>query len=216
MIRKRLTIACSAVAACAALFAAPALASNHLVPVPHHAIQALHIPRNSNTELINGSTQPVCQTANYGDQFATDPPTNCNPLGFFYTTYLGNGVQGFPTCWPFSNCEFDNLYAGWTVGEEIQATGAGGCMQTDGVHSATLDNGCGSHNVNTYWVFIEGHVSTLGCGTGGDWMVNVGLTDHENQYPYGSAMFDNTNGLVYTEPNESAADGDDQWCSFTP
>jgi hypothetical protein len=85
-------------------------------------------------------------------------------------------------------------------------------MQTDSVHSGVVENPCGSHNAGTYWAIV--FANPRGVCNGASWLVNVGITNHYPVYPYGYAMFVNSNDSIYTQTHRPIS-GDDQWCDFT-
>jgi len=145
--------------------------------------------------------------ANSGGQFFSNPQVAKAVI------YL-NPLETVRSGWPFSDWQFNNLYHGDDVVQLQQMNGGGGCMQTDSVHSSVVDAPCGSHNAGTYWV---GHrASSRGaCVNGADWLVNVGITNHYDPYPYGFAMFVNSNRFIYVQSHR-AISVDDQWCFEGP
>jgi hypothetical protein len=202
--RRLITIA-AVVAACSALGAAPALASQpsavHPAPVaaahPGHAVAAPHTAGGPGCNVQN------CILEDAGNLVVTLQ---------FTTPVLGRvGQDG--QCWPFSNCGFDTEYKGDEVLQFIAHTPpvAGDCLQTDSVHSGVGYDPCGSHNAGTYWVTVGNGGSRGTCNPHpAFWMVNVGITNHYDPYPYGEAMFFNGSGL-YVHTHLPISD-DDQWC----
>jgi hypothetical protein len=128
------------------------------------------------------------------------------------TPVLGHVHQ----CWPFSDCRFDTLYSGDEVLTFVAKTGAvpGYCLQTDSVHSgAGFTAPCGAHNAGTYWVTV-GNGGTRGyCNPHPVfWMVNVGITNHYDPYPYAAVMF--WNGFSFYVHSHLPISDDDQWCTI--
>jgi hypothetical protein len=120
------------------------------------------------------------------------------------------GIVNSPVGWPFSDHRFDGLYAGDPVFTLEQDGYGDGCMQTDSVHSGVVDKPCGAHNAGTYWADVPAGPRGE-CTDGAIWLVNVGITNHYDPYPYGSALFANTNNLLYTQSHRPIG-VDDQWC----
>jgi hypothetical protein len=200
--RRLITIA-AVVAACSALGAAPALASQpsavHPAPVaaahPGHAVAAPHTAGG-----------PGCNVQNC----ILEDAGNLVVVQQFTTPVLGRVSPAH--CWPFSDCTFDTRYSGDEVLQFIAHTPpvAGDCLQTDSVHSGVGYDPCGSHNAGTYWVTVGNGGSRGTCNPHPVfWMVNVGITNHyDDSYPW--VMFFNGNGL-YAHPRLPVSD-DDQWC----
>lgn len=198
---KRILTVLAAVAALAAIGAAPAMASQ---AAPAQSTQALQVPRHQQLNICCGledANGQIVGTA-FGGQFGVG-----GVPAVFQFVLLGH--VNTPAGWPFTNTRFDGLYHTDQVYQFIQTNGSGGCMQTDSVHSGVLDNPCGSHNAGTYWVVVG--PGPRGACTSAGWLVNVGITNHYDPYPYGSAMFANTNSLLYTQSHRPIG-GDDQWC----
>ena len=146
-----------------------------------------------------------CFLEDAGAICVSDDGAHCAP---FRTPVLGK-VHTNP-CWPFSDCQFDTLngYSGSEVLQFIdQDTGL--CLLTDSVHSRVIEDACGSHNAGTYWVPVAG--GNHGVCTPGFWLVNVGITNNYDPYPYGEALFLNTDGLFYVATNRPIGN-DDQFC----
>lgn len=204
---KRILPVVAAVTAFAAIGAVPAMASQ---VAPAQSAQARQVARHQvsiratsapfNLVDANGN---VVGPANSGAQFSI-----LGGAAVFQAVQLGN----VNSSWPFSDRRFDSLYAGNPV-YVFEQTNGGGCMQTDSVHSGVFDDPCGSHNAGTYWMLHP--ASARGVCTGGaDWVVNVGITNHYPVYPYGYAMFVNSNNFIYTQSHRPIG-GDDQWCFFS-
>jgi hypothetical protein len=120
------------------------------------------------------------------------------------------GHVNSPAGWPFSDRRFDRLYARDPVVQILQLHSPGGCMQTDSVHSGVVDDPCGSHKAGTYWVLLANRGRGF-CRSGAAWQVNVGITNHYRVYPYGYAMFVNSNNRIYTGSHHPISVYD-QWC----
>lgn len=194
---KRILTVVAAVTALAAIGAAPAMASQ--------AAPAQSTGTCCGLAAAEGLA--VVKTAAVGSQYNID---NVVDAEFADAPLLGR----VNSTWPFSNPHFDSLYAGDEVRQFQQVNGSSnGCMQTDSVHSGVFDNPCGSHNAGTYWVFVNSGAIGV-CTNGAAWLVNVGITNHYPVYPYGYAMFINTNDFIYTQSHRPLG-GDDQWCRFT-
>jgi hypothetical protein len=208
--RKLITIG-AVVAACSALGAAPALASQPTAAHPAvasaghpgHAAVVPHTPLNG-----AGCNVQNCRLEDAGG----NPVGVLGTLALFRTPVVGV-VNKTANCWPFSDCRFDTLYSGNEVLQFVLQNGfTGDCMQTDSVHSGVLPGVCGSHNAGTYWMTLGS--SSRGACTGATfWLVNVGITNNYPVYPYGEAMFLNSNNLLYVQTNR-APGFDDQWCVF--
>ena len=204
---KRILTVVAAVTALAAISAAPAMASQAAPVQPaqppqvaRHQISISATCGPCGSEDANGQ---AIAAANSGAQFGVIGGT-----ALFQTPLLGH----VNSTWPFSDHRFDSLYAGDPVYQFQQTNGGGGCMQTDSVHSAVFDDPCGSHNAGTYWTAVGASARGF-CAGGADWLVNVGITNHYTPYPYGYALFVNTNNLIYADPHRPIS-GDDQWCPF--
>ena len=101
--------------------------------------------------------------------------------------------------WPFSDGRFDTLYAGDQVFQMQQSDSPGGCAGIDSAyHSGVVDGGC-SIGERGLWVAV------------GRWFVNVGGTDHYDNYPYGEIMFRNSNFLVYFANHQAPNNDTNQW-----
>lgn len=198
---KRILSVVAAATAFAAIGAVPAMASQAAPAQPAQASHSVRQQISFGASLEDGSGLFVAPTPN-GAQFSISN-VHAN-----FTVYL-LGLVNPTTGWPFSDHHFDRLYAGDSVYTFDQNGSGGGCMQTDSVHSGVVDKPCGAHNAGTYW-------AAVGSGTqpaciGASWLVNVGITNHYDPYPYGSAMFANTNALLYTQSHRPIS-ANDQWC----
>jgi hypothetical protein len=206
------------VAACGALGGAPALASQS--SAPHQAVAAATHPRHA--VLIphtarTGGLQAGCNVMNCfletvsGFCYARDG-VHCTP---FLTPIVG--TVNPPNCWPFNpDCRFNTL-SGYEGSEVLQFVDHdfGYCLRTDSVHSLVTDNSaCVPHDAGTYWVTVGGSGSPGNCaGHPIFWLVNVGMTNHYDPYPYGEAMFLNTDGNFYVQSHRPIG-GDDQFCTL--
>lgn len=199
------------VAACGALGTAPALAGQpsgaHAAVVaaghPGHAVVVPHTARRAGCDVQN------CRVEDAGGAVLI----NGDGTTTLFRTPVVGVVNQTAHCWPFSYCPFDTLYSGHEVLQFVLQNGVpGDCLQTDSVHSGVIRNSCGSHDAGTYWVTV-GSSPRGACSGGSFWLVNVGITNHYNVYPYGYAMFVNSNGLVYVQSHRALGD-DDQWCVF--
>lgn len=203
--RRLITIG-AVVAACGALGAAPALASQpsaaHPAPLaathPGHAVVVPHIASGPGCNVQN------CELEDAGDVAVA----HNNTIIQFRTPVLGVVHQ----CWPFSNCRFDTLYSGHEVLQFIAQNVSRECLQTDSVHSGVGLDLCGSHNAGTYWVTV-GNGGSRGVCVHAFWLVNVGITNRYDPYPYGSAMFFNSNDHFYVQSHRPISN-DDQWCTY--
>jgi hypothetical protein len=208
---KRILPVVAAVTAFAAIGAAPARASQAAPAQPAQAAQVAghqvsFSATSVNFRLLDANRQVVAP-ANSGQQFSA---VKSGLVAGFQEQVLGH--VNSPTGWPFSDRRFDSLYARDVVVQFLQQNGGGGCVQTDSVHSGVVDAPCGSHNAGTYWAIHD--ASPRGaCTAGAAWLVNVGITNHYPVYPYGYAMFVNSNNFIYTQSHRPIS-GDDQWCAF--
>ncbi len=207
------------VAACGALGAAPALASQS--SAPHQAVGAAarpgHVVAVPDTALNGGAGCDVmnCFLADVGGICVANDGVHCTP---FRTPVLGK-VNQTANCWPFSDCRFDTLsgYSGQEVLQFIdQDTGL--CLQTDSVHSGVFSDACGSHNAGTYWVTVGNGGSGGGACVNHPtwWLVNVGITNHYDPYPYGEALFYDTNAnpaAFYVATRQPISDNN-QFCTI--
>jgi hypothetical protein len=209
---RKLTTIGAVVAACGALGAAPALASQPSAARPA-AVAAAHPGHTSVVPHI--ASGPGCNVQNCvlkdaDNQYLTVPGTLTAVQ--FRTPILGH-VNQTAHCWPFSDCRFDTQYSGHEVLQFIAQNDMGDCLQTDSVHSGVGYASCGSHNAGTYWVTVGNGGSRGACNPHPVfWMVNVGITNHYDPYPYGSAMFVNSNDLLYVQSHRPLSN-DDQWCT---
>jgi hypothetical protein len=155
--------------------------------------------------LIDANRQFVA-SAKSGQQFSVVSSGTATDLGVQSLGHVNS-----PAGWPFSDRRFDRLYAGDPVVQILQLSSGRGCMQTDSVHSGVVDDPCGSHNAGTYWVAVGNGGGRGFCRTGAEWLVNVGITNHYDPYPYGDAMFVNPNNRIYTGWHRPISVYD-QWC----
>lgn len=211
--RYRKFIALGAVAAaCGAFGGAPALASqpssaHRAVVAAAHPGHAVVVPN-----ILNGTgcaAPNICKLEDGAGQVVLFSGADAE----FMTPVLGH-VNQTANCWPFSDCRFDTLYSGheviqFVVQGFISSDGDAICLQTDSVHSGVVFADCGDHNAGTYWMTLPG--GSHGVCAAGFWLVNVGITNHYPVYPYGYAMFVNTNNLIYVQSHRPIGD-DDQWC----
>lgn len=209
--RRLITIG-AVVAACSALGAAPALASQPSAAHPA-PVAAAHLGHTVVAPHTAGG--PGCNVQNCYLEDAGNVAVGHNGVAVqFRTPVLGKVVDQAGHCWPFSDCRFDAQYIGKEVLQFIaQNPGIdGACMQTDSVHSLVFLAACGSHNAGTYWVATGNGGSRGTCSPHPVfWLVNVGMTNHYDPYPYGEAMFYNGSGFyVHTHLSIS---NDDQWCT---
>jgi len=207
---KRILMVAAAVTAFAAIGAVPAMASQ---AAPAQPASALHVVSHEvlSCEVFGGGS---LHAANGGYAYAA------SGAQFSVTSIDGNNIAGIAEpvlgCvnsaagWPFSDHRFDSLYAGDPVEELVQEGGVGGCMQTDSVHSAVVDGPCVAHDAGTYWVQV-GDSARGECPGGASWLVNVGITNHYDPYPFGSAMFVDSNNRIYALSDRPIS-VDDQWC----
>ena len=204
--RRFITIG-AVVAACSTLGAAPALASQ---PSAAHPVSVAAAHRGHTVAVPHSAGGPGCTYQNCFLQNASNLE-----IGEYRTPVLGHVVDQNGDCWPFSNCGFDSEYRGDEVLQFVaqDPSDAGQCLQTDSVHSHVKPDPCGSHNAGTYWVTV-GNGGTRGyCNPHPVfWMVNVGITNHYDPYPYGEAMYWNTTLYdVYVATHLPISDLN-QWC----
>lgn len=187
--------------------AAPARAAAAVLSVRH----ALSSSAASGLPLFDGRGDCV-RSESWPHQFgivgvASLPSPNCAGINVY--EWAGAVRKG----WPFSDPKFNTFYAGWPVVQLQQTNGGGGCMQTDSIHSSVFADPCTAHDAGTYWV-IYGNNSQGICpelGFPSSWLVNVGITNHYDPYPYGAAMFLNSNDLIYTASHRPISIFN-QWC----